>query len=243
MMELHDRFEDWLVGGAEGEPPRDLALHAWSCDDCLRAVAAIESLQAIDVGAAPLPPLSDVAERSRRLGVARLAVGGLAAVLLGVSFALGASGLLRPATPAADAPATRVAAEGVLFGAPTADPTATSSPSDVPSPTESLTPIPSPTAPPAPIPAPAQPAAPPPAPPPPPPPPPTPAPTAAPTAAPSTPVPSAAPTTPPPTPTPTLEPSPTPSPDDCEDGIDNDGDTFVDLLDPGCVLTGNEPDA
>jgi hypothetical protein len=31
--------------------------------------------------------------------------------------------------------------------------------------------------------------------------------------------------------------------DDCEDGIDNDLDTFIDLLDPGCTLTGNEADA
>jgi hypothetical protein len=59
----------------------------------------------------------------------------------------------------------------------------------------------------------------------------TPAPTARPTTAP-TPIPAT------PTPVPTL--APTPIPDDCEDGLDNDGDSLIDTLDPGCALTGNE---
>jgi hypothetical protein len=46
----------------------------------------------------------------------------------------------------------------------------------------------------------------------------------------------------PPTPEPTPEPTPPPL-DDCEDGIDNDGDSFVDLEDPGCTLFGDEASA
>jgi hypothetical protein len=44
-----------------------------------------------------------------------------------------------------------------------------------------------------------------------------------------------------PTPVPTPQPTPVPTPfGDCQDGIDNDGDLLIDLLDPGCVLDGNE---
>jgi hypothetical protein len=32
-------------------------------------------------------------------------------------------------------------------------------------------------------------------------------------------------------------------PDDCEDGVDNDGDSLIDVLDPGCLLDGNEASA
>jgi hypothetical protein len=32
-------------------------------------------------------------------------------------------------------------------------------------------------------------------------------------------------------------------PDDCEDGVDNDGDSLIDVLDPGCLLDGNEVSA
>jgi hypothetical protein len=51
--------------------------------------------------------------------------------------------------------------------------------------------------------------------------------------------------TPPPTPQPTPEPTPPPTPEptpepnpsgECVDGIDNDGDLLIDILDPGCLL-------
>lgn len=250
-MDLHDRFDDWLADGAEGEPPRDLALHASTCDGCLRAVAVVESLQAVRVGAAELPPLR-VAGRPGPFRIARMAVGAIAVVLLAVSVGIGATGMLRTA-PAAGEPAASTA-EGVLAGRPTAEatersasPSPTPSASDTPTPGPSQTPVASadPTAAPVPVapvpPAPrtAAPLPPAPAPPPPTVAPPTPAP---PTPAP-TPAPTAAPTSAPPTPSPTPEPSPTPVLDDCEDGIDNDVDTFIDLLDPGCTLSGNEADA
>ena len=64
----------------------------------------------------------------------------------------------------------------------------------------------------------------------------------APTPPPSAPGPTPAPTpTPePPTPAPTPEPEPTPSTDGtCSNGVDDDGDALIDLVDPGCLLLGN----
>jgi hypothetical protein len=250
-MDLHARFVDWLADGAEGEPPRDLALHASSCEDCMRSVAAVDSLRAIDVGAAPLPPLHRVAEdRARPIGVARVAVGGLAVILLGASVAIAASGFFR-ATPPADEPAR--SAEGVLAGAPSPDntdrpvrDTPTPSPSASPAPSASPTVAASleATAAPAAAPAPA---------------PPQPAPgTAAPqpprTAAPQPPAPTAAPATPAPTapppqptpsivvPPPTASPSPTPTLIPlaaCSNGVDDDGDTFIDF---GLIPGVNDPE-
>jgi hypothetical protein len=237
-MDLHERFVDWLADGAEGEPPRDLALHASSCEDCMRAVAAIESLRAIDVGAAPLPSFRRVAQgRPRPFGIARVAVGGLAVILLAASIAIGASGFFRATPPADEPPAS---AEGVLAGVPSNDSTdrrATDTPT--PSPSASPTPSPSPTDSPSLDEATAAP---------PPPAPPTAAPqppgTAAPqpprTAAPQPPAPTVAPATPappPPTPAPTApstvpSPSaPTPIPSPSPPPIDSDGDLIPDIVD------------
>jgi hypothetical protein len=216
-MDLHERFDDWLADGADGEPPRDLALHASTCDDCMRAVAVVESLQAIQVGAAELPPLRFGGGRPRPFRVARLAIGALAAVLLGVSIAIGASGMFSPA-PSAVGP-TESPAERVLAGAPddeatdrSPSPTPTRSASATPTPSPSATPTgsPDPTAAPAQTQAPRTPV---PQPPPPTAAPPTPAPTAAPTVA---------PTSTPPTPSPS--PSPTPVPDTDGDGFPDDVD-------------------
>lgn len=144
-MDLHARFDDWLVAGAEGEPPRDLAVHASGCDSCLRSLAAIDSLQAIDIGAAPSPPLGMVAPAGREslARTLRYAVGAVAVVLLGTSVAIGASGLLRP-TPLGSDQAVPSPAEGVLAGVPSASATPqaaseqpTASASDSPKPKQS----------------------------------------------------------------------------------------------------------
>lgn len=223
-MDLHDRFEDWLTDGADGEPPRDLALHASTCDGCMRAVAVVESLQAIQVGAAELPPLRVGGGRPRPFRVARMAVGALAVILLAVSIAIGASGMLSPA-PSADAPAASTA-ERVLAGGPTAratdrSPTPTPSASATPTPSPSATPtaLPEPTAAPAQPPAPRTPA---PQPPPPTEAPPPPAPTAAP--------PPPPPTAPPATPSPSIA-TPTPSPTPSVPPVDTDGDGVPDVID------------
>ena len=141
-MDLHERFDEWLTAGAEGDPPRDLALHASSCEACLRSVAALDSIQAIEIGDAPLPPLRMAPEGSDRLPrVLRYAAGTAAVMVLATSVAIGAPALFRTADPVSS-------------------------------------------------------------------------------------------------------PAPTPSTaDDCADTLDNDDDGFVDELDPGCILSGNEADA
>jgi len=245
-MDLHERFDEWLTAGAEGDPPRDLALHASSCAACLRSVAALDSIQAIEIGDAPLPPLRMVAESTDRLQrVLRYAAGAAAVLVLGTSVAIGAPALFRSADPEVSSPA-QTTGEGVLAGLPSeratsqpATQTVTPSPTDTSSPSASERPSGAPDATVfpttrAPIPQPPV--------------------TPRPTAAPPTPAPTPAPSATPivtPSPSPTASPSPTISispeptastPDDCADTLDNDGDGFVDGLDPGCILSGNEAD-
>lgn len=144
-MDLHARLEDWIVGGAEGDPPRDVALHASTCDECLRLIAAFESLVAIDVGAAPPAPAWRVAVTAGpRTGAVRLAVGGVAAVLLVASALAGAPGGIfgSPTPPVAVETSAPFIGGDVLSGVPTARPTSEASD---PSPTPRRTERPSPT--------------------------------------------------------------------------------------------------
>ncbi len=53
--ESHDRFREWLAVGAEGDPPRDLAVHASVCPECQQSMAAFDRLDAIDPGKAAAP--------------------------------------------------------------------------------------------------------------------------------------------------------------------------------------------
>lgn len=236
-MDVHERFDDWLMAGAEGEPPRDLAVHASGCDACLSALAATESLQAIDIAAAPLPPVAVAAAGSGGAAhTLRNAAGALAVVVLGTSVSIGLSGFLGPPPLGSDS-GTSSPGEGVLAGVPSV-PAASQTPSPTPSasakestaprasptherPTAELataapqvlphiTPAPQPPGTPRPTAGPVR----------------TPTPTAAPTA---TPIP-----TPPPTPsaspsvapTPTEEPSPSPT-----IPLDADGDLVPDVID------------
>ncbi len=57
MSEVHDRFDAWLDEGGEIELPRDVALHAWGCQRCLRHAASIDALMSVDVGAVPPQPI------------------------------------------------------------------------------------------------------------------------------------------------------------------------------------------
>lgn len=54
--DLHARFDGWLADGAPGEPPRDVAIHASVCRECLHKGAALDALGSIDLGLAALPP-------------------------------------------------------------------------------------------------------------------------------------------------------------------------------------------
>ncbi len=124
MTDPHRTFAAWLAGGAPGEPPRDAALHASVCDECLGWLAALDALWAVDVGSAS-PPASRTAAAAavRRITVsprlaALTAAGTLGAVLLGVSGSLLLAG--RP-------PVTPLRGAGDVLGG-TGTPAATRSP-------------------------------------------------------------------------------------------------------------------
>lgn len=222
MTDLHERFREWLLAGASGEPPRDAALHASACDRCLADVAALDALVAVDVAGADAPILpAGVPRTAHPSGVRALrALTGVTAVaLLAVAVFIGAGALrdddLEPG--AATGPTASPEGEGILGGGPSLAATASNGPestspsasaseraasSEEPEPSEVAT-GPTPTQPP--FVAPPPPAA-------------TPGPTAAVTPRPTiggTPVPTAAPTAVPtaaPTPVVTATPVPTPTP-------------------------------
>jgi hypothetical protein len=260
MTDLHDRFGAWLTDGARADLPRDAALHAAACDECRRDTAAFDALLAIDPGAASLPPVT--AGRGSRavappVRIIRAAAAVVAVLLLAVSVGIGAGSLLGGARSGAGStlgsPTPR--GEGVLGNAggpqstdsadpresssvrPTESPATSAEPSGAPAaatpppafPTFRPVVTPGPTAvtPPIGTPPPSA----------------TSAATPAPTALPSGPPSPTLVATPEPPPTEVPTPAPTPAPDDCEDGLDNDGDFLIDILDPGCLLTGDEASA
>jgi hypothetical protein len=207
--ELHSRFAAWVSEGAGDDLPRDLAVHAWGCPECLALASSLDALHAIDVGAAPEPPVLP-SRRTIAPGAVRIgrAVAGLASIGFLVAAIVVGTGLLDPApaevvgeieTPMAIASAS--VAEGVLGGVPET-PGSTTSPTSSPTLAATL-PTPAPTAVPVigpiptPTPAPAPPIG-------------TPAstPTASPRPPTAAPTPTIAPTpTPPPPPTPTVQPT------------------------------------
>ena len=240
MTDLHDRFLTWLAEATPGDPPRDLALHASGCDECLASAAAVDALRTINLGSAPEPPelVGQAAPPPRLLRVARAGAGFAAVALLGGAVLIGTAALLDDRSPTtggglapADAPA-----EGVLgaAGGPSLTPEATesSTPTAAESPdADDASPTPDGTSAPV-VPAPTavatvpgsapRPVTPPP-PPAPTPPPPTPAPTLTATATPApTPAPTAEPT---PSPTPIVTPAPTPAPTPTATPTPSDGGT------------------
>ena len=247
MIDPHRAFTEWILDGATDDLSRTTAVHASACSDCRCLVEAFDELSRIEVGAVPLVAGQAYVKPRRRLpgGVLRWATGAATAALLVGTLGLAlADRTASPSSGASERP-QRVT-EGVLGGeafaeetaTATATATGTASPSPLPSPSEPgaepqrsdpppapATPIPTVVA--APLPTARI----------------TPPPALAPTPLP-TPEATAVPT-PPPTPVPTPVPTPdaTPQPDDCEDAVDNDGDTLIDGDDPGCLLDGNEPSA
>ena len=65
MNEGHQRFQDWLTAGAEGDPPRDLAVHASVCSACRQSIEALDRLAAVNTGLASCPAAPTGRERSR----------------------------------------------------------------------------------------------------------------------------------------------------------------------------------
>ena len=87
----HERFDQWLLTGARGEPARDLALHASLCAACTARISALDLLTSIDAGRATMPPSLAGARRPvttlRRAGRFAAAFAGVtvAATLIGLA--------------------------------------------------------------------------------------------------------------------------------------------------------------
>ena len=208
MNDLHDAFAAWLLRGAREGLPRDIALHASACPDCLSAAAAVDALGRVDPGLAELPPLRVTVGRGQRRRGLLPAAASAAAVVLVIAAGIVAGTTLFGARPAADVSTASPTPGGAVLGnqggpeeSATASATATETASSSPTAaaTSTATPAPSTQASAAPV-----------APNPtmgggPPPPPPGPAPT-------PPPAPGPTPTVPPPTPTPTSTSAPTPVP-------------------------------
>jgi hypothetical protein len=127
--DLHETFRTWLVAGARDGLPRDVALHASACPDCLRTVAAFDALAGVDPGAAPEPALIAPATRfwtPRTLLVVRGAAGVAAVALIAAAGFVAAGGLFGPPPDALTAAQQSPQGEGVLGnqGGPSASATA-----------------------------------------------------------------------------------------------------------------------
>ena len=164
----HRRFHDWLVAAPSGDPPRELAVHAASCLECQRIVAAMDDLASVDLGLAGLPEAPAMSGRfawlivTRRAAMAGAALAAFAAVaFIGWRFflapeetLLGANSLASPTQAVqggvgSPQPSAVVGAYGSpVPGSPGADPTggpdATAAPSpSIGPPVPGQTPIPS----------------------------------------------------------------------------------------------------
>ncbi len=117
MNQAHARFQEWLAAGANGEPLRDLAVHASVCAICQRAIAAFDRLAAIDPGRSGMPvsaiPAASPKAAPPRVGAEKQLVppmpstlaaklrptAGVTAAAAPVAAAATTSGRLMPATP------------------------------------------------------------------------------------------------------------------------------------------------
>lgn len=92
--DLHERFVGWLLAGAEGDPPRDVAIHAALCPECGRWIAAQDALAGIDPGRAPLPPSRALPRAPGWRPVVRLAAATGSLLVIGGVGALGMNQLM-----------------------------------------------------------------------------------------------------------------------------------------------------
>jgi hypothetical protein len=146
MNDPHARFSAWLLAGARGEPPRDLALHASVCPECTRAIAAIDLLSQIDTGRAKMPFWEGADEEPGGLVRAgRFAAAASGVMLIAVVTGIGVSQLIANTRgPGGVGLSSGTPQQGVLGGsgtpaaspdtgkAPASSPTPTASPSDEP---------------------------------------------------------------------------------------------------------------
>lgn len=149
MNEAHARFQVWLNGGADGEPPRDLAVHASVCAICRQSMGALDQLTTVDPGRAPAPSRRPTVVRSRLVQMGRLTGAAAGVVFSAVILGIGATQLIaisRGNTGAPIGQASPTPDQGVLVGNQTPQPTPSSQPSSEESLTPGATPRPTPIA-------------------------------------------------------------------------------------------------
>jgi hypothetical protein len=142
MNEGHQRFQDWLTAGAEGDPARDLAVHASVCTICQQSIAALDELAVVNTGLASMPGAPTGRERSRLVMAGRL-VGATAVLFSAATLGVGVSqliGVARPGGTVAQATASPSPNQGVMgeTATPQPSPSAEATPSVA---QETLTPL------------------------------------------------------------------------------------------------------
>jgi len=138
MNEAHQRFHDWLSAGADGDPPRDVAVHASVCAECQQSIAALDLIAGVNPGLASMPAEPTGREWSRLVVAGRLvgatAILFSAAILgVGVSQLVGVSPTHGPVAQASSTPE-----QSVMGAVATPEPTPEPTPSP---PQETLTPL------------------------------------------------------------------------------------------------------
>jgi hypothetical protein len=108
--DLHRRATDWINRFGAGEPPRDVAVHARYCDECQRAIRAVDLLLNVDVGGSALPAVEPIVLPARPLAP-RLVVGGASLFVLVMAGLTVMDGMQTIAINASPTPA-----QGVLGG-------------------------------------------------------------------------------------------------------------------------------
>ena len=142
MNEAHRRFHAWLIAGAEGDPPRDLAVHASVCAGCQRSIDALDLLAGVNTGLASMPAEPIGRERGRLAVAGRLA--GATAVLFSAAIlGVGGSQLIGMSrhTNGGVAQASSTPNQNVLGGTATAQPTPEATATPLATPRETLTPL------------------------------------------------------------------------------------------------------
>jgi hypothetical protein len=140
MNEGHQRFQDWLTAGAEGEPARDLAVHASVCTICQQSISALDQLAVVNTGLASMPGAPTGRERSRLVMAGRL-LGATAVLFSAAILGVGVSQLIGVARPGgAVAQASPTPEQSVLAETATPQPTE-AAPTPSATPGETLTPL------------------------------------------------------------------------------------------------------
>ncbi|MEO8639235.1 MAG: hypothetical protein ABI458_04880 [Chloroflexota bacterium] len=93
MNDAHQRFRGWLTAGAEGDPPRDAAVHASVCAECGRWMAALDLLAIVDPGLASMP-VEPMGREHGRMAMAVRVVGATAIMFSATILGVGVSQLI-----------------------------------------------------------------------------------------------------------------------------------------------------